>query len=149
MSRRRWIALAAILLGLIGLEVGLRAWRGPRVEVAVENRTGATIQALTLESHGTSSPVGPLADGGRMILGASASVQAPLLFSYRDEADRSRSTEFPSFDGKRLRVKGLRFVVGLQPNGEVSSHEEDDPSSYARFKQLLWLRTSMTLPFPF
>jgi hypothetical protein len=149
MSRRRRIAVFAILLGLIGLELGLRIRRGPRVEVVVENRMGVTASALNLEAHGTSAPGGPLGDGGTMILEASASVPSPLVLSYRDEDDRAQSTEFPSFDGKRLRSEGLRFVIALEPNGVVSSYEEDDPSSYARFKQTLWLRTSITLPYPF
>ncbi|QDV33806.1 hypothetical protein [Tautonia plasticadhaerens] len=149
MSRRLRIAIFALAAALIALELGLRSMRGPRVEVVVENRTGQRVGSLAVGTLGRQIPVSPLVDGGRVELDVLASGSSPLILRYRDDGDLPRSLELPSFEGKRLRGEGLRFVVVLLPDGEVSDYNEDDPSASARFKAFLRKRTPLALPSPF
>ena len=149
MARPLRIAVIGVALSLLALELGYRAWRGPRVPVVVQNRSGGAIRGVTLRADGAPTTAGGLGDRADATLAVAAFGPSPLTLTYRDEDGRSQALEIAAFEGPRLYTEGLRFAVVVQPDGFLTIYNEDDPSAYARLKQALWLRTSATLPFPF
>lgn len=149
MARPLRIAVIGVALSLLALELGYRLWRGPRVPVVVQNRTGGAIRGVALRAGATPSTAGGIGDRADATLAVAAFGPAPLKLTYRDEDGRSQTLEITAFEGPRLYNEGLRFVVVVQPDGFLTIYNEDDPSAYARLKQALWMRTSATLPFPF
>ncbi|RUL88184.1 hypothetical protein [Tautonia sociabilis] len=147
--RSRWVLPLALLFVLIALESGLRIWRGPRVQVVIENRTGHPIRALSVGTPDRQRSVPTLADGGRLTLDALASEEAPLLVSYRDSEGRPQSLELSSFEGKRLLDEGLRLGVVLLPDGLVADENEDSPTPSAGLKRWLANVSPVIQPFPF
>ncbi|CAN5747847.1 hypothetical protein BH23PLA1_BH23PLA1_19310 [soil metagenome] len=124
--RSRWIAVLAIVLALLAIELSYWIYQGTGVYVQIINNYGEPISGVQLTADGGITRAGSIAPGGSVRAFVTARNDSPLQLQYRRPDGTSANLVVPMLDARYLRSEGRKFVLEVGADQFVQYSEEDE-----------------------
>ncbi|WP_165068090.1 hypothetical protein [Paludisphaera rhizosphaerae] len=135
--RKRLLAILLIVPALIGLEVGVRLLRRPRVAIVLVNETGSTARNVRAVYGLVKSPLGDVSPGGSSLVRLENGPEEDVTLSFEQTANPVPGIVVGGPELEQARRDGLRMVLTLKPN-EVIRYLEEDPDADVSFLMRLF-----------
>lgn len=145
---RRNLLLAALVLILVAVEVGLNLARPPAGCVRISNEGNEPILDMVATCGKARASVARIAPGEMADLVLNRRGKAPLSIRFRQRGNPLTSIDLPEFDPGQMERDHNRLVLTIRI-GEVERYQEEaDPTTRDRVVGgfMSWLRRSLTPP---
>jgi hypothetical protein len=140
------LIVIAILVALVGTEVGLNLWRGSEAMVQVENVGADPIDDLVVTCGDNRVVVGRVSPGesAKVWLRGHGPRMLQLTFSQRGNA--LGSFQLPGFDPADMNREGFKLVLRIRPNQVEKFQDDAEPATpLGRFVHKVWTDTLESL----
>lgn len=147
MSRRRWIIVLAVLLGLLAaVEVVVRQWERPKATLQIINEGSGILEDLVVSYGDSRMPAGSILKGQSVHLRMTAGPPGRLRLDYRQKNNPIQSFWIDDYDPAQNLQDGYKqvLVVGgpqIQRYAEEDDTLQDQESLLARVQR--WLQAEL------
>lgn len=144
-GKRYLLAGCALVLALVGGELGLRQLLAPVASVQVINAGREAIEGLRVESGQSQAGVHRIEPGESARLHIRGRGPSTLRLSYQQRGSALTNFEVPNFDPPALAREGFMLVLRVRENEYERYQDEDEPSTLSRLGSTLkrWLEDSL------